>query len=92
MAINVVSNKTQSVFITGTPTANFEDSVVELKFASRYLRIISESGDVAFSLNGKDVDGIVKQDEDLMFEGMQASKLAFKISNAAPDIRVWAYK
>lgn len=91
MALTVVS-KSQSVYASGTPTANFSDSVIPMKFAPKHIKIACESGDVAFSLNGGGTtDGVVKDGETLTFDGMEAAKLAFKISASAPDIRVWAY-
>ena len=93
MALTIVANQTQSIYVTGTPTANYKDNKVPMKFSSRYLKIAPLLGDVAFSLNGgSSTDGVVKAGEVFDFEGMQVSNLALKIASGAPDIRLWAWK
>ena len=92
MAITIQTNKTQSAFVTGTPTANFKENVLPLKFASRFIKIAVTGGTIQFSFNKKDVDGEVQTGETINFDGMQTSELSFKATSGTPVMRVWVYK
>jgi len=88
----VEANRSQYFYKEGTLNANYiSTNSWNLTTASNNIRFAVSGGDMVYSLIGPDSsneDGTIKDGENLVFTGLQTSKIAVK---GTGTYRVWAY-
>lgn len=71
---------------------------IEIPFTAKRIIIAndSEATDVAFSFDGKEIDGeLFKRDAPIAFDALEANKIWLKTlspTDAIPRVRVWAWR
>ena len=78
-------------------TGDFKDTMKELKFTSRHVKISTEGANLEFVLTGADnskFDGVIKPSDGLVsFDGLEINRYALRQSGGAvSEWRLFAYK
>lgn len=68
-------------------------SSFKLKAQCKHIKIACVANNVEFSLNGKDVDGVIKPTDGLVqFDGLESARIHLRHTGVAPtEVRVWAW-